>query len=277
MSRPLALTLGEPAGIGPDITLAAWQQRARTRSAAVLCARRPGIPARGAPSVLGLDVPDRVVDAGEGRRRLRARPAGGRRSACRRPPSPAIRTPPARRPRSPRSDARSPTCSPARAAAVVTNPVAKNVLYKAGFAEPGHTEYLAKLSPSRPASRRMAGDDAVVARARGRAGHDPCAAAEVPQRLTTRPDRRDRPHRRARSDRALRHRAAAARGRRPQSACRRRRRAGRGGRADRRARRSSGCAPTASTRAGRCRPTRCSTRPRARPTTPRSACITTRR
>ena len=27
MSRPLALTLGEPAGIGPDITLAVWQRR----------------------------------------------------------------------------------------------------------------------------------------------------------------------------------------------------------------------------------------------------------
>jgi 4-hydroxythreonine-4-phosphate dehydrogenase len=31
------------------------------------------------------------------------------------------------------------------AAAVVTNPVAKNILYRAGFADPGHTEYLAKL------------------------------------------------------------------------------------------------------------------------------------
>src|SRR5712672_504407 len=28
MSRPLALTLGEPAGIGTDITLAAWRRRA---------------------------------------------------------------------------------------------------------------------------------------------------------------------------------------------------------------------------------------------------------
>ena len=28
MSRALALTLGEPAGIGPDITLAAWRRRA---------------------------------------------------------------------------------------------------------------------------------------------------------------------------------------------------------------------------------------------------------
>ena len=33
-----------------------------------------------------------------------------------------------------------------RAAAVVTNPIAKNVLYQSGFAEPGHTEFLAKLA-----------------------------------------------------------------------------------------------------------------------------------
>ena len=33
-----------------------------------------------------------------------------------------------------------------RAAAIVTNPVAKNVLYRSGFAEPGHTEFLAKLA-----------------------------------------------------------------------------------------------------------------------------------
>jgi 4-hydroxythreonine-4-phosphate dehydrogenase len=32
-----------------------------------------------------------------------------------------------------------------QAAAIVTNPVAKNVLYRSGFAEPGHTEFLAKL------------------------------------------------------------------------------------------------------------------------------------
>ena len=32
------------------------------------------------------------------------------------------------------------------AAAIVTNPVAKNVLYRSGFAEPGHTEFLASLA-----------------------------------------------------------------------------------------------------------------------------------
>jgi 4-hydroxythreonine-4-phosphate dehydrogenase len=31
------------------------------------------------------------------------------------------------------------------ASAIVTNPVAKNVLYRSGFAEPGHTEFLGKL------------------------------------------------------------------------------------------------------------------------------------
>src|SRR6201999_2634331 len=32
------------------------------------------------------------------------------------------------------------------ASAIVTNPVAKNVLYRSGFAEPGHTEFLGKLA-----------------------------------------------------------------------------------------------------------------------------------
>jgi len=33
-----------------------------------------------------------------------------------------------------------------QAGAIVTNPIAKSVLYKAGFTDPGHTEYLARLS-----------------------------------------------------------------------------------------------------------------------------------
>ena len=43
-------------------------------------------------------------------------------------------------------------CSGA-AAAVVTNPVAKNVLYRSGFTDPGHTEYLAKLAEERTGLR----------------------------------------------------------------------------------------------------------------------------
>ena len=72
------------------------------------------------------------------------------------------------------------------AAAIVTNPVAKNVLYRSGFAEPGHTEYLAKLAEEATGVRRAAGDDAVVAGARGRAGHHPPAAeGRRSRRLTT--------------------------------------------------------------------------------------------
>jgi len=55
-----------------------------------------------------------------------------------------------------------------RAAAVVTNPVAKNVLYGSGFAEPGHTEFLAKLAqqatgkPVRPVMMLWSPELAVV-------------------------------------------------------------------------------------------------------------------
>jgi 4-hydroxythreonine-4-phosphate dehydrogenase len=54
------------------------------------------------------------------------------------------------------------------AAAVVTNPIAKNVLYRSGFAEPGHTEFLAKLvqeatgKPARPVMMLWSPELAVV-------------------------------------------------------------------------------------------------------------------
>src|SRR6185369_17597926 len=41
-----------------------------------------------------------------------------------------------------------------RAAAVVTNPINKDALYRAGFRHPGHTEYLAELAGT--------GEDAVM-------------------------------------------------------------------------------------------------------------------
>ena len=37
-----------------------------------------------------------------------------------------------------------------RAAALVTNPISKSVLYKAGFAHPGHTEFLGELAAQAP-------------------------------------------------------------------------------------------------------------------------------
>jgi 4-hydroxythreonine-4-phosphate dehydrogenase len=54
------------------------------------------------------------------------------------------------------------------AAAIVTNPIAKNVLYRSGFTEPGHTEYLGRLAaettgePQRPVMMLWSPELAVV-------------------------------------------------------------------------------------------------------------------
>ena len=142
--RPLALTLGEPAGIGPDLTLAVWQRRRELDLPPFyLVADADFLAARA--RLLGLDVPLAVVAPDEAAttfaRALPVIPLGL-----------AITAEPGR------PDASSAPAAIAsirravddvfagKAAAVVTNPIAKNVLYRAGFAEPGHTEFLARLA-----------------------------------------------------------------------------------------------------------------------------------
>ena len=61
MSRPLALTLGEPAGIGPDITLAAWRRRAELALPAFYLLADPTFIAERAKR-LGLDIPIAAVE-----------------------------------------------------------------------------------------------------------------------------------------------------------------------------------------------------------------------
>src|SRR5918997_1769488 len=80
---PLALTMGEPAGIGGEIALGAWR----------------GGPARVTPPAVIAAIDEAVALAKAG-----------------------------------------------RVAGVVTNPIQKSALYAAGFAHPGHTEYLAELA-----------------------------------------------------------------------------------------------------------------------------------
>ena len=60
MTRPLALTLGEPAGIGPDITLAAWQRRAELGLPPFYLLADPDFVAERA-RLIGLKVPLRVL------------------------------------------------------------------------------------------------------------------------------------------------------------------------------------------------------------------------
>jgi 4-hydroxythreonine-4-phosphate dehydrogenase len=144
MSRPLALTLGEPAGIGPDITLAAWANRTALGVPAFYVLADPEYLARRAKR-LGLDIPLETVNPANASaafvRALPVVPLGLRATA--EPGKPDSASAPAAITSIDRAVA---DVLGGRAAAVVTNPVAKNVLYRAGFSDPGHTEYLAKLS-----------------------------------------------------------------------------------------------------------------------------------
>jgi 4-hydroxythreonine-4-phosphate dehydrogenase len=144
MPPPLALTLGEPAGIGPDITLAAWRRRTELALAPFYILADPTFMARRA-KCLALDIPIAVVEpsaaANAFRTALPVVDIGVRVTA--EPGHPDQTSAPAALAAIDRAVA---DVRAGIAAAVVTNPVAKNVLYRSGFAEPGHTEYLAKLA-----------------------------------------------------------------------------------------------------------------------------------
>jgi 4-hydroxythreonine-4-phosphate dehydrogenase len=136
---PIALTMGDPAGIGPAITQQAWQavrhldgfeffvigdpqfyQNAKAiddpaQTYEIFADALPILPIECAPVSLGK--PD-----------VSAAPA-------------IIKS----------IDMAVKFCLEGRASAVVTNPIAKGILYQSGFSSPGHTEYLAELTKDAPA------------------------------------------------------------------------------------------------------------------------------
>ena len=144
MAKPLALTSGEPAGIGPDITLAAWLRRNELKLPAFYLLGDPDF-LRHRAKLLGLTTAIAEVDAEEA---LAAFPDA----------LPVVATghPTTAQPGQPdhtSADAAIASIRQAvsdvtagRAGAVVTNPIAKSVLYRAGFRHPGHTEFLAELA-----------------------------------------------------------------------------------------------------------------------------------
>jgi len=144
MAKPLALTSGEPAGIGPDITIKAWLRRNELKLPAFYLlgdrdllgdrADRLGLKVRLA-DVAPEDACKAFADA------LPVVATGHRATA--RPGQPDNTS----------ADAALASIRQAvgdviagRASAVVTNPIAKSVLYRAGFRHPGHTEFLAELA-----------------------------------------------------------------------------------------------------------------------------------
>jgi 4-hydroxythreonine-4-phosphate dehydrogenase len=146
MAKPLALTLGEPAGIGPDITIKAWLRRDELKLPPFyLLGDRDCLGQRA--KTLGLDVKLADVAASDAAMAFPdALPVVATGHTAAAPPG--------------RPDASSAEAALAsirhavddvragRASAVVTNPIAKSVLYRAGFRHPGHTEFLAELAAS---------------------------------------------------------------------------------------------------------------------------------
>jgi 4-hydroxythreonine-4-phosphate dehydrogenase len=140
---PLALTLGEPAGIGPDLVLGLWARRVELDLPDLYIIADPDyLKARA--RILKLDVPLQVVAPPEASAAFESAlpvvPLGLSVTAA--PGKPDASSAPAAIASIRRAVA---DVLAGQAAAVVTNPVAKNVLYRSGFAEPGHTEFLAKL------------------------------------------------------------------------------------------------------------------------------------
>ena len=136
---PLAVTMGEPAGIGGEITLAAWRR---------LAGRGPAFLVIDDPQRLrGLagDVPVEVIsDPADATRvfkdALPILPLGQRVAAV------PGRADPRNGAAVIASIARAVSLTRAGAtAALVTNPIHKVTLYAAGFGFPGHTEFLAEL------------------------------------------------------------------------------------------------------------------------------------
>jgi 4-hydroxythreonine-4-phosphate dehydrogenase len=146
MVKPLALTLGEPAGIGPDIAIKAWLNRNELKLPAFyLLGDRDFVAGRAKTLGMNVDLADVSTDeAAAAFPRAFPIVATGR-----------LATAQPGQPDETSAEAALASIRHAvadvvagRASAVVTNPIAKSVLYRAGFRHPGHTEYLAELAAS---------------------------------------------------------------------------------------------------------------------------------
>lgn len=154
--RPLALSIGDPSGIGPEVILQAWLRRDQDKLSPFYVLGDPALLAARARH-LGLDVPlcEAEPEAAESAfdDRLPVAPLENRLTDSAGQPETvnaagvieAI------------SRAVTDTVE-SRAAAVVTAPIAKKPLYDAGFRFPGHTEFLGHLAEEltgRPATPVM--------------------------------------------------------------------------------------------------------------------------
>ncbi|TCT36423.1 4-hydroxythreonine-4-phosphate dehydrogenase PdxA [Martelella mediterranea] len=145
MALPLALSQGDPAGIGPELAIKAWVNRVESGVPPFLFFGDPRILKQRA-SLLGFgDVP--VVNASPETTVAtfsEALPVFAIDAAC--PIDPGRPDPMSAPGTISAIETSVKMTMRGKTAAVVTNPIAKSVLYEAGFKFPGHTEFLAELA-----------------------------------------------------------------------------------------------------------------------------------
>lgn len=131
-TAPILITMGEPAGIGPDVALAAFDHFGGR------IGNRP-LKLVGDPAVWGRDADTIATTARAARTPGRPDPANA--GAVIEAIEIAVHA-----------------CLTGQAAAIVTAPIHKAVLKAAGFPFPGHTEFLAHLTGARRAVMMLASD-----------------------------------------------------------------------------------------------------------------------
>ncbi len=141
-TAPLAITMGDPMGIGPEITLRAWDhyRSQPEQSELTLFACLSDLEtAQKAARLLDLPAPKPINSLDEAstvfKTHLPVLELKSRERAARITESISSAVD---------------LALTGQASAVVTNPIAKSILYAAGFTHPGHTEYLGELTQKAP-------------------------------------------------------------------------------------------------------------------------------
>lgn len=138
---PIALTMGDPAGIGPEITVKAWEKLRKKKSLSFFSISHPDcfIPFLDASFIKRIDTPEEAVEIFPEKIPLlqvdlKEKPFLGKSNSKN---SSAIIS---------SIDIAVNFALEGKIRAVVTSPIHKKTLYEGGFSSPGHTEYLAKIS-----------------------------------------------------------------------------------------------------------------------------------
>ena len=142
MAAPLLVSMGDPAGIGPEITLKAWAALRHEPRFAFAVMATPRVLERANENfghelieIEDCDEIDEVFSEG-----LPILPIDGR------VPEPGEPDPDHALAVTESIERAVSRCLSGKADGLVTNPIAKDILYKAGFKFPGHTEYLGQLT-----------------------------------------------------------------------------------------------------------------------------------